>query len=219
MDDQLDSFLSFLNTLDKSTVAIICAVVFYAFVKNWPTISAAIDTYFTGKFLKEKQTKKDPNDEIMRMLASINRDLSRLKEPQQEMLKNQNELRAELNDLRDMVVESNETTTAKIEYISNQCDFLKVCDKEDKKAYITREFNYFTRLGEIDLFSKETLEKIYELYLKENGDTFVAGMMSQIRILPVAAKKQLNPNALIVPEPAHDTVVAEIVEPDTSTHS
>lgn len=221
MDDQMNGFLSFINGLDSGTVLVVAAVVCYVIYHNWVTITDFFDTYFFGKY-KQEETKETPltkYDQMMKNLEEMSENLSRIQDSQDELIRNQESLRKELKDLKKTVDENYETTSSQIEYISNQCDFLKICDKEDKKAFITREYNYFTRLGEIDLFSKETIEKIYELYLKENGDTFVAGMMSQIRTLKISTKGQLNPNALLVPEVSANTIDVETVETNADSHS
>lgn len=169
--------------------SVLLALVIYAYRAP---IFSIIETYTVGRRRmrgEEVRTEEESTESLKEMLTMLRGDIIQMQESQTQLLRNQEMMREEIQALKDEVNHNNETLNAKIEYVSDQCDFLKVCDKEDKKAYITREYNYFyIRLKKIDLYSKATLEKIYDLYLKENGDTFVAGMMSQIRSLPTVSQ-------------------------------
>ena len=61
-------------------------------------------------------------------------------------------------------------------------------DKDDIKAWITQQHHYFCyQLGHIDDFSLDCIEKRYDHYREENGNSFVSDMMADIRALPRAS--------------------------------
>lgn len=58
-------------------------------------------------------------------------------------------------------------------------------DKDDIKAWITQQHHYFCyQLGHIDDFSLDCIEKRYDHYKEENGNSFVSDLMNDIRALP-----------------------------------
>ena len=69
-------------------------------------------------------------------------------------------------------------------------DTLIQSDKDDIKAYITREHHFFVyQKGWIDDYSLDCIQKRYSHYIIEGGNSFVQGLMTQIRALP---KKPLD---------------------------
>lgn len=68
--------------------------------------------------------------------------------------------------------------------LNKKVDLLINSDKDDIKSYITREYHYFIDRGWIDDYSMDCLEKRYSHYVQEDGNSFVAELMSQLRNLP-----------------------------------
>ena len=68
--------------------------------------------------------------------------------------------------------------------LAKKVDLLISSDKDDIKAYITREYHFFIDRGWIDDYSMDCLEKRYEHYVQEDGNSFVAELMAQLRALP-----------------------------------
>lgn len=72
-------------------------------------------------------------------------------------------------------------------------DMLVSSDKEDIKSYITREHHYFCyEKGWIDDYSMECLEKRFAIYEQEHGNSFVEGLMNEIRALPKTPPEDLR---------------------------
>ena len=194
MPDLNDTIGGILQNADPGSLLISCiciCLVLYAYRNQLYEI---FETYVMGKLFKknkvnvselEKENKKEPKDrgeDILTAITELRNEVAAIKKQQEIMSVNQDKFQKDMDSIMSELSESKE----KMNQIFDYQEFLMMADKEDKKAYITREYNYyFIRLKKIDLYSKETLEKIYEIYLKENGDTFVAGMMSSIRSLPV----------------------------------
>jgi hypothetical protein len=91
------------------------------------------------------------------------------------------EIRTDIQELKDGQNKINES----IEQLAKTVNLLMASDKDDIKAYITREHHYFCyTLGYIDDYNLDCLEKRYSYYKKEGGNSFVADLMGEIRTLP-----------------------------------
>ena len=75
--------------------------------------------------------------------------------------------------------------TETVDEINAEVNILKDSDKDDIKAFITREHHYFCYTkGWIDDFSMDCIEKRYSHYIQENGNSYVADLMQNLRALP-----------------------------------
>ena len=69
--------------------------------------------------------------------------------------------------------------------LSKKIDTLIKSDVDDIRAFITREHHYFCyQKGWIDDFSLECIEQRYTNYVQEGGNSFIKGLMEEIRKLP-----------------------------------
>lgn len=69
--------------------------------------------------------------------------------------------------------------------LTNKINLLVESDKDDIKAFITREYHYFCeQKGWIDDYSMDCIEKRYGHYVEERGNSFVKQLMEQLRALP-----------------------------------
>lgn len=69
--------------------------------------------------------------------------------------------------------------------LTNKIDLLVESDKDDIKAFITREYHYFCeQKGWIDDYSMDCIEKRYDHYVEEKGNSFVEQLMTALRMLP-----------------------------------
>ena len=72
-----------------------------------------------------------------------------------------------------------------MEKLSTDIDLLSESDKDDIKAFITREYHYFIeQKGWIDDYSMDCIEKRYTHYVQYHGNTFVEELMEGLRALP-----------------------------------
>lgn len=85
-----------------------------------------------------------------------------------------NEFKVSLAEIKDAQKE-----TAK------KVDILMESDKDDIKAFITREHHYFCyQKGWIDDYSLDCLERRFTHYKQEKGNSFIEQLMNEIRALP-----------------------------------
>lgn len=69
--------------------------------------------------------------------------------------------------------------------LTKKIDILIESDKADIKAYITEKHHHFVYDKKwIDDYSLDSLEKRFNHYVEEGGNSFVGGLMSEIRQLP-----------------------------------
>lgn len=74
---------------------------------------------------------------------------------------------------------------SKLEYILKKIDILTDSDKDSIKAYITEKHHFYCYNQKwIDDYSLDCLERRFEHYQSEHGNSFIEEMMTEIRALP-----------------------------------
>ena len=63
-------------------------------------------------------------------------------------------------------------------------DMLVESDRDDIKSWLVQQYHYFMKLGSIDDFSKDTIEKRAAHYFIEGGNSYIEDLLKQIRKLP-----------------------------------
>lgn len=197
----IESINDVMHLLDPTTVGILVIVIIIVFVKYHEKISTVLKTYFNGHHDIQEGSK----EELFESIRSIQNNMNEINTNQSQIITNQLELSNGLRELQDKWNTWKSDADTKLSGIVTQQEFLVDADLEDRKAYIVNAYNYYVnRLGLIDMRSKETIEKSYEIYLKEGGDTFVAGLMTKLRTIPVIPEltkeildSKLGPNGSI----------------------
>lgn len=67
---------------------------------------------------------------------------------------------------------------------SDKIELLIRSDKDDIKAWITQQYHTFIQLGYIDNYSLDCIEHRYEHYVEEKGNSFIQGLIKELRHLP-----------------------------------
>lgn len=107
------------------------------------------------------------------------------KETQQE--KERNELNERLRhgaEIMNELAEQQAITTERLNKMLDRLQIVIESDKDDIKAWITEKHHYFCKKGEIDYLSLDTIEKRYQHYVEEDGNSFVEDLMQELRALP-----------------------------------
>lgn len=69
--------------------------------------------------------------------------------------------------------------------VNKRIDMLIESDKEDIKSYIVEKHHFFVYNQKwIDDYSLECIERRFAVYRQEHGNSFVEGLMNEIRALP-----------------------------------
>ena len=81
--------------------------------------------------------------------------------------------------------ENQQKTDCTLQELSSKINCLILSDRDDIKSYITRQHHYFCyRMGWIDDFSLNCIEKRYSQYREYGGNSFIENFMQQLRHLP-----------------------------------
>lgn len=81
--------------------------------------------------------------------------------------------------------QSQKVTDNILQDLSKKINLLIDSDKDDIKSFITRQHHYFCyKIGWIDDFSLDCVEKRYQHYADEGGNSFIEGFMDELRALP-----------------------------------
>ena len=95
-----------------------------------------------------------------------------------EDIKDLNEEKVKINETFDKINDTFKT-------INQQIGMLIESDKEAIKSYIVKEHHFFVyEQGWIDDYSLECLERRFSVYEQEHGNSFVKGLVNEIRELP-----------------------------------
>lgn len=89
----------------------------------------------------------------------------------------------EIDEKLELLFADHECQQAQMKKILNKIDELIDSDKDDIKSYITEKHDYFCKLGHIDKYNLDCLEKRYSHYLDEGGNSFITDMMEELRHL------------------------------------
>ena len=121
-------------------------------------------------------------NELNKSTVNLTEKIQQMETKTESMEKNIQMMKDDYSNLKEHMsdLETTDQTT------SEKCDFLINADKENKRSYFVDKFNEFVlKKKEIDIYSLSVLEKHYERYLRENGNSFVASIMSRIRALNI----------------------------------
>ena len=158
-----------LTTYDLSEILIFIVLLAVAF----KAVSSFIDW---ARDKRRKVTLKEMQpDELAKQIAQETKD----REQQIQELKIQKE--KEGAELRQQIV----GIAAQVSSLTDKINLLVESDKDDIKAFITREYHYFCeQKGWIDDYSMDCIEKRYNHYVEEKGNSFVKELMEHLRALP-----------------------------------
>ncbi len=98
----------------------------------------------------------------------------------------------ELTDAIGKITREYEAMNEQMQKMNQTIALLIESDKDDIKAWITREHHYFCYdLGYIDDYSLDCLEKRFSHYKDEGGNSFIKDLMDEIRQLPRESTQRL----------------------------
>ena len=70
--------------------------------------------------------------------------------------------------------------------VENSVDSLTLSDMHDIKAWIVDQYHkFYTEQGWIDAFNAETIDKRYEDYKREGGNSYIEVLMERLHSLPM----------------------------------
>ena len=138
-------------------------------------IKGIIDLVIYFKDLYENKFNKDYSKK--KQEESLEEHYNHCIEQHQESVKMYESLENKLDDWTKVVGE-------KIDKIEEQVTLLTQSDMHDIKGWIVEKHHKFIKQGWIDDFTMDTLEHRYSDYKAEDGNSYVASLMKELRSLP-----------------------------------
>lgn len=127
-------------------------------------IKSAVDL---AEWMYEKYTKK------------FNKDYSALEKEE-----DTEEKYDELKDQLDTLISEIYGLRQRMENIDSQLIQLTQSDMHDIKSWMVEKHHQLIEAGWVDDFTMDTIEKRFDDYKKENGNSYVEGLVNEIRALP-----------------------------------
>lgn len=91
--------------------------------------------------------------------------------------------------------ENDKKTEQCLKHLERKIDMLVDSDKDAIKSYITQKHHFFCyEQGWIDDFSLDCIERRYQHYKEEGGNTFIDGFMGELRQLPKGSPQKDKDN-------------------------
>lgn len=89
------------------------------------------------------------------------------------------------------LTQQQEKTKQQLDDINNKIDLLISSDRDDIKSYITKEHHFFVYNKRwIDDYSLDCIERRYNHYKEEGGNSFVKDLIDEIRELPKTPSRE-----------------------------
>lgn len=106
------------------------------------------------------------------------------------------EVMDKINDTHEIlneIIRTQKEISDKVESMANIIDTLIKSDKNDIKAWITEKHHYFVyKVGHIDDYSLDCIEKRYKCYKDEGGNSYITTLVEEIRKLPKTSDIECN---------------------------
>lgn len=113
----------------------------------------------------------------------FNKDYSVL-EKEEDAEERYNELKDQLDTLISEFRGFRQTVEDRTENIDSQLAQLTQSDMHDIKSWMVEKHHQLIEAGWVDDFTMDTIEKRFDDYKKENGNSYVEGLVNEIRALP-----------------------------------
>lgn len=118
------------------------------------------------------------------VVSGIDWILSRVKKREDD-LKAETTLENDDKDYREKIDKEMRDNKERIDKLSKSVELLTESDRESKRAYIIEKHHYFVyELGWIDDYSLDCINRSFDIYSRENGNSYVKGLMKEVRSLP-----------------------------------
>jgi hypothetical protein len=83
------------------------------------------------------------------------------------------------------------------------CDTLLQSDRRRIRAEIVRQYQWFLRQGQIDLYSLDVIQRQFNSYQKEGGNTYVEHLIQELEELPLVEGQSVE--KCVGPKPVNTT--------------
>lgn len=173
--------LELLTTYEISDILIFIVILALAakeFISFVDWVKKKVDSFKQEEILDQKEQDKIDSydaklkansDKILSLenrMSGLEQRIEKTEKEFQTFLKQQNEI----ND--------------NLQALVKKVNILLESDKEDIKAYVTEKHHFYIHRGWIDDFTLECIEKRFQCYKEEDGNSFVENLVNDLRRLP-----------------------------------
>lgn len=196
------TFIEFLNSiLPGLGIGLSVVVVLGGFVlKGYKALKKQIADHDTEILKKAEEGRVDSEfkDEMLELAANIKNiktdfssSIDNLNQQMEALSKTVSEIKEASDESDTTLVEKmnqyetrQEEINAKIDAVHESMNLLIESDKESIRSFITLQYYECQEKGYIEVYVLQALEDRYEKYLIENGDSFIANLVKEMRKLP-----------------------------------
>lgn len=147
------------------------------FFTLWDFFYNRIKKYFT-----KETTKEQEKIDLTQQLADISTQIEGIREGHKE---DKAEILEQIKNINIQHTLDKQELIKKIDETKTTIGVLLASDKDDIKSWITEKHHYFCYEKKvIDDYSLDCIEKRYQHYLDEGGNSYIATLMNEIRALP-----------------------------------
>lgn len=155
------------------------------------TLAAALKGFFTlwdffydkvKKHFTKQNIEEQEKVDLTQQLADISTQIESIREGHKE---DKAEILEQVKNINIQHTLDRQELIKKIDETKTTISVLLASDKDDIKSWITEKHHYFCYEKKvIDDYSLDCIEKRYQHYLDEGGNSYVATLMNEIRALP-----------------------------------
>lgn len=143
-----------------------------------------VDNEFKDEMLELAANIKNIKTDFSSSIDNLNQQMEALSKTVSEIKESSDESDATLVKKMNQYETRQEEINAKIDAVHENMNLLIESDKESIRSFITLQYYECQEKGYIEIYVLQALEDRYEKYLVENGDTFIANLMVEMRKLP-----------------------------------
>jgi hypothetical protein len=142
------------------------------------------DAEFRTQMLNLADDVKNMKDEIRSDISELNNKIESVSSSVHEIRQTSEENDRALSKRLESYESKNDQIDLKIDAVRDNVIMMIESDKESNCSFITIEYYNAIYRGYIEVYVLQAVERRYERYLQENGDSFIANLMEELRKLP-----------------------------------
>ena len=181
-------FIDFMNTVVPGLgIGIVVVVVGWGLINEGIKIFLRLKHAYDKRVLRKKEKEeadKEFRKQMLKLVATVD-DLKADVQNVQETIKTNREAHNEDIKKISNVVHDTQSDIKEIRSEFNTMkrttDLLLKSEMEDIQAFITSEYFKWKDLGYVDVNALKTINNRYESYIAANGDTFIKGLVDELR--------------------------------------
>jgi methyl-accepting chemotaxis protein len=143
-----------------------------------------VDNEFKDEMLELAANIKNIKTDFSSSIDNLNQQMEVLSKTVSEIKESSDESDATLVEKMNQYEIRQEEINAKIDAVHESMNLLIESDKESIRSFITLQYYECQEKGYIEVYVLQALEDRYEKYLIENGDSFIANLVKEMRKLP-----------------------------------